>query len=106
MQFRLILSLILAFLVIGCTPRPCKVPAVNRFQICQDIRRQLIFLNNNDPTLYPYQYSAATWISPTRQALLLRKYKEFNCDAVLNECVPPAVHRQGAMPAPDVHCNQ
>lgn len=104
MQFRLILILILIAFTSGCTPRPCKVPPVNHLQICQDIRRQLIFLNNNDPTLYPYEFRAANWSSPTRQALLLRKYKEFNCDAILGECVPRAVHIQGATPPPDSTC--
>lgn len=101
MQFRLSLLLIVGLFITACSPRPCKVPPVNRIQICQDIRRQLIFLNNNDPTLYPYQYQAATWTSPTRQALLLRKYREFCCDQVLGECVPNAVHRQGVSPLPD-----
>lgn len=92
MQFRLALLFILSLCLIACTPRPCKVPPVNRVQICQDIRRALIFLNNNDPTLYPYQYMAATWTSPTRHALLLRKYREYHCDEVLRECAPPAIH--------------
>jgi hypothetical protein len=104
MQFRLILCLILAVFTTACTPRPCKVPPVNRLQICQDIRRSIIFLNSNDPTLYPYEYRAANWISPLRQALLMRKYKEFQCDEVLGECVPPAVHIQGMTPHPDVNC--
>ncbi|MBA2653815.1 MAG: hypothetical protein H0U71_01965 [Gammaproteobacteria bacterium] len=102
MQFRLILvTIILAVLMTGCTSRQCKVPPVNRYQVCQDIRRQLIFLNSNDPTLYPYQYMAGNWSSPTRQALLLRKYREFQCDAVLGECVPRAVHIQGITPQSD-----
>jgi hypothetical protein len=104
MQFRQIFCLILSVLLIACTPRPCKVPPVSRFQICQDIRRSLIFLNANDPTLYPYEYRAANWSSPTRQALLIKKYKEFECDAVLGECVPNAVHIQGRTPQPDSIC--
>lgn len=94
MNFRLILACILTLSTIACScKRPCQVPPVNQLQACLDIRRQLIFLGNNDPTLYPYQYTAGNWILPTRQALLLRKYREFNCDAVLRECSPPAVFR-------------
>jgi hypothetical protein len=92
MQFRLTLFLILALILAGCSQRPCKVPPQNRLQICQDIRRQLIFLNSNDPTLYPYQYMAANWTPPTRQALLIRKYREFRCAEVLGECAPSAAH--------------
>jgi hypothetical protein len=91
---RLLLLFSLLFLL-ACTHSPCKVPPVNRLRACQDIRRQLIFLNNSDPTLYPYQYMAATWGSPTRQALLLRKYRELQCGALLGECPPPAVPCQG-----------
>lgn len=102
MQFRIALSLIVAIITIGCTARtPCPVPPVNRLQICTDIKRQLIFLNANDPTLQPFEYKAANWISPTRQALLMRKYRDFHCDEVLNECTPPAVHRLGVTPMPD-----
>jgi hypothetical protein len=106
MQFRLIFCLFIILLANACSPRPCKdtVPPVGRVQICQDIRKQLIFLNSNDPTLYPFEYRAANWVSPTRQALLLRKYREFECDKVLNECVPRAVHCLGRTPQPDVSC--
>jgi len=101
MLIRIITLIGFSFLLVACAPRPCKVPPVNQFQICQEIKRELIFINTNDPTLYPFQTRAANWTSPTRQALLLRKYREFNCDAVLGECVPPAVHRLGITPAPD-----
>lgn len=104
MQFRLFICLIIALLTTACAPRPCKVPPVNHLQICQDIRRQIIFLSSNDPTLYPFEGRAANWSSPTRLALLLRKYREYQCDAVLNECVPRAVHIQGVTPLPDVNC--
>ena len=94
MNFRQILILILVFFIVACSrQRLCQVPPVNQLQACLEIRRQLVFLGNNDPTLYPFQYTAGNWKSPTRQALLLRKYKEYNCDAVLRECSPPAVFR-------------
>lgn len=92
LQIRLILSLIVALSMLGCTPRPCKVPPINQMQACLEIRRQLIFLNVNDPTLQQYQYTAGNWNPPTRQALLLRKYREFHCDAVLRECSPCGIY--------------
>jgi hypothetical protein len=104
MQFRQVFFLLLTILTIACSPRLCRVSAATRLQICQDTRRQIIFLNNNDPTLYPYQYMAATWIHPTRQALLFKRYKEFHCDEILGECVPSGVYRQGVTPLPDVQC--
>lgn len=100
MQFRLILSLIVALSVLSCTPAPCKVPPVNNLQACLDIRRQLIFLGNNDPTLESYQYTAGNWKSPTRQAFLLRKYREFHCDEVLRECSPAAIYSTGGVHTP------
>lgn len=91
MQFRSILYLILVVTLVGCvTPSPYRcVPPVNRLQICTDIRRQLIFFSN-DPIQCPTQYTA-TWDSPIRKALLLRKYRQYRCDEVLRECAPAAV---------------
>lgn len=92
---RLSLSLIVALSMLACTPRPCKVPPQSPLQACLEIRRQLIFLGVNDPTLQQFQYTAANWNSPTRQAHLLRKYRQFNCDEVLRECPPAAVYTSG-----------
>lgn len=105
MQFRLILSLIVAITLFACTPKPgcgpqpCKVPPVNQLQACLDLRRQLIFLGNNDPTFQSYQYTAGNWKSPTRQALLIKRYREFHCDEVLAECSPSGMYHTGGL-----HC--
>jgi hypothetical protein len=91
MQFRLMLILILALCGTAClrSPSPCHVPPVDRHQACLEIRRQLIFLGSNDPTLSSFQYTAGNWKSPTRQALLLRKYREYHCEEVLRSCPMP-----------------
>lgn len=93
-----LLSSIVALSVSACTPRPCKVPPVNRLQACLELRRQLIFLGSNDPTTSQFQYTAGHWNSPTRQALLLKKYRDAHCDEVLRECSPPAVYTSGVTP--------
>lgn len=91
----LILSSIVALTVTACTPRPCKVPPVSQAQACLELRKQIIFLDNNDPTLQAFQYTAAHWISPTRKALLFKKYRDLHCDDVLRECSPPALYTTG-----------
>lgn len=80
--------LILTYLV-GCACHsPCRVPPESRRQICLDIKRQLIFYNS-DPNHY-----YASWNSPTRMAMLLRRYRQFDCENVLRECpLAPALEQ-------------
>lgn len=83
------LLLLMVVNLIGCSPRPCSVPPESRRQICLELKRQLIFYNS-DPNHY-----YASWNSPTRQAFLLRRYREYNCENVLRECPLPCALQNG-----------
>lgn len=83
-------SLLLVFFnLVGCAPRPCRVPPESRREICLELKRQLIFYNT-DPSHY-----YVNWNSPTRQAFLLRRYREYNCERVLSECPLPCALQTG-----------
>lgn len=94
------ISFIVALSVTACTPRSCKVPPVNQLQACLELRRQIIFLGNNETTNYPFAFTAGQWRPPTRQALLLKKYRDFHCDDVLRECSPQGIYNSGGLRRP------
>jgi hypothetical protein len=93
MQIKNIICLILLVCLSGCTSSRCQTPLVTKQQICADLRRQLIFYGD-DPSPSnenPLLQSTANWNSPTKQAMLLRRYRQNDCDSALRECPMPAV---------------
>ena len=81
MTKKLILMIIMMLSLVGweslTSLATFKAPT-DRHAICSDIKRKLVFYNN-DPNLNP------EWSSPAKQAELLRQYRQYDCDNLESE---------------------